>query len=138
MVNPIRDNKFIKTSGENNQEIISNWVKFEIHDLNIWFGSIHAIKQVNMEIQANEILSVIGPSNSGKTTFLRTLNLEMSLCKSSYTNAPTKLSSFTAAYKGVKYVSFSLYFSETLKCNNRRSSKSVLPKTSLFVAAKNR
>jgi len=27
-----------------------------------------------MEIQANEILSVIGPANSGKTTFLRTLN----------------------------------------------------------------
>jgi phosphate transport system ATP-binding protein len=49
-------------------------VKFEIHDLNIWFTSIHALKQVNMEIQANEILSVIGPSNSGKTTFLRTLN----------------------------------------------------------------
>ena len=49
-------------------------VKFEIHDLNIWFGSAHAIKHVNMEIQSNEILSVIGPANSGKTTFLRTLN----------------------------------------------------------------
>jgi len=49
-------------------------VKLEIHDLNIWFGSLHAIKQVNMEIQSNEILSIIGPSNSGKTTFLRTLN----------------------------------------------------------------
>ncbi|MDD5194670.1 MAG: phosphate ABC transporter ATP-binding protein [Candidatus Omnitrophica bacterium] len=49
-------------------------VKFEIHDLNIWFGSAHAIKQVNMEVQSNEILSVIGPSNSGKTTFLRALN----------------------------------------------------------------
>ncbi|HOW43488.1 MAG TPA: phosphate ABC transporter ATP-binding protein PstB [Candidatus Omnitrophota bacterium] len=49
-------------------------VKFEIHDLNIWFDSTHALKQVNMEIQSNEILSVIGPSNSGKTTFLRTLN----------------------------------------------------------------
>ncbi len=49
-------------------------VKFEIHDLNIWFGSVHAIKHVNMEIQSNEILSVIGPANSGKTTFLRTLN----------------------------------------------------------------
>lgn len=49
-------------------------VKFLIQDLNIWFGSVSALKQVNMEIQANEILSVIGPSNSGKTTFLRTLN----------------------------------------------------------------
>lgn len=49
-------------------------VKFEIHDLNVWFGSIHALKQVSMEIESNEILSAIGPSNSGKTTFLRMLN----------------------------------------------------------------
>lgn len=49
-------------------------VKFGIKDLNIWFGSVHALKQVSMEIQSNEILSVIGPSNSGKTTFLRMLN----------------------------------------------------------------
>ena len=49
-------------------------VKFEIRDLNIWFGLVHAIKHVNMEVQSNEILSVIGPANSGKTTFLRTLN----------------------------------------------------------------
>ncbi len=49
-------------------------VKFDIRDLNIWFGSALALRQVNMEIQANEILSVIGPANSGKTTFLRMLN----------------------------------------------------------------
>lgn len=49
-------------------------VKFEIHDLETWFGRVQAIKQVNMEIKSNEILSVIGPSNSGKTTFLRALN----------------------------------------------------------------
>lgn len=49
-------------------------VKIEVHDLNIWFGSIHALKQVNMEVNSNEILSVIGPANSGKTTFLRMLN----------------------------------------------------------------
>ncbi len=49
-------------------------VKFKISGLDIWFGSIYAIKQLTMDIQANEILSVIGPSNSGKTTFLRMLN----------------------------------------------------------------
>lgn len=49
-------------------------VKFDIKDLNIWFGSMHALRQVSMGIEANEILSVIGPSNSGKTTFLRALN----------------------------------------------------------------
>lgn len=49
-------------------------VKFSVLGLDIWFGALHALKQVSMEIQANEILSVIGPSNSGKTTFLRMLN----------------------------------------------------------------
>jgi phosphate transport system ATP-binding protein len=49
-------------------------VKFKITDLNIRFGPVHAVKNLNMEIYANEILSVIGPANSGKTTFLRMLN----------------------------------------------------------------
>ncbi|RJO65538.1 MAG: phosphate ABC transporter ATP-binding protein [Candidatus Omnitrophota bacterium] len=49
-------------------------VKFNIEGLNIWFGQIHSIKELRMEIYANEILSVIGPANSGKTTFLRMLN----------------------------------------------------------------
>lgn len=48
--------------------------KFTIRDLNIWFGATQALKTVNMEIEANQILSIIGPSNSGKTTFLRMLN----------------------------------------------------------------
>lgn len=49
-------------------------VKFSVEGLNIWFGAIHALKNTNLEIQANEILSIIGPANSGKTTFLRMLN----------------------------------------------------------------
>lgn len=47
---------------------------FDIKELNIRFGTFHVLKNVGMEIRRNEILSVIGPSNSGKTTFLRTLN----------------------------------------------------------------
>lgn len=46
----------------------------ETHDLDIWFGPVHAVKGVTIEINTNEILSIIGPSNSGKTTFLRSLN----------------------------------------------------------------
>ncbi|MBM3245644.1 MAG: phosphate ABC transporter ATP-binding protein [Candidatus Omnitrophica bacterium] len=49
-------------------------VKFDIRNLNIWFGPVHSLKEVNMAVEANEILSIIGPSNSGKTTFLRMLN----------------------------------------------------------------
>jgi len=49
-------------------------VIFKVDKLDIWFGAVHALKGVSIEINANEILSVIGPSNSGKTTFLRMLN----------------------------------------------------------------
>ena len=49
-------------------------VTFSVKNLNIWFGSTQALKDVTLDIQTHEILSVIGPSNSGKTTFLRTLN----------------------------------------------------------------
>jgi phosphate transport system ATP-binding protein len=49
-------------------------VKFNAKNLNIWFGQIHALRGVNIEVEANEILSIIGPSNSGKTSFLRMLN----------------------------------------------------------------
>jgi phosphate transport system ATP-binding protein len=48
--------------------------KIAVNNLDIWFGAIHSLRQVNLQIQANEILGVIGPSNSGKTTFLRMLN----------------------------------------------------------------
>lgn len=43
-------------------------------DLNIWFGDIHALKSLNIEVFENEILTIIGPANSGKTSFLRSLN----------------------------------------------------------------
>jgi phosphate transport system ATP-binding protein len=48
--------------------------KISIKNLNIWFGSIQAVRNLNLEIYANQILSAIGPANSGKTTFLRMLN----------------------------------------------------------------
>jgi phosphate transport system ATP-binding protein len=43
-------------------------------DLNAYFGTLQVLKDINIEVRKNEILGVIGPSNSGKTTFLRALN----------------------------------------------------------------
>ena len=48
--------------------------KIETCNLSVRYGNAHALKNVNLTFYANEILGVIGPSNSGKTTFLRTLN----------------------------------------------------------------
>ncbi len=49
-------------------------VKISVKKLDIWFGQLHALKNINLQIFSNEILSIIGPANSGKTTFLRMLN----------------------------------------------------------------
>ena len=48
--------------------------KFEIEHLNLHYGSFHALKNISMKIQANEITAFIGPSGCGKSTFLKTLN----------------------------------------------------------------
>ena len=45
-----------------------------VRDLKIQYGSKIALAGVNLEIRQNEIFGIIGPSNSGKTSFLRALN----------------------------------------------------------------
>lgn len=48
--------------------------KIQIADLSVWYQEIIAIKNISFEVKTNEILGIIGPSNSGKTSLLRTLN----------------------------------------------------------------
>ncbi len=48
--------------------------KLKIQNLNVWYEKQQAVKDLSLDVRANEILGVIGPSNSGKTSFLRTLN----------------------------------------------------------------
>ena len=48
--------------------------KLDISNLNLHYGDFHALKDVNMQIEANKITAFIGPSGCGKSTFLKTLN----------------------------------------------------------------
>ena len=48
--------------------------KFNIGNMNLYYVDFHALKDINMEIQANEITAFIGPSGCGKSTFLKSLN----------------------------------------------------------------
>ncbi len=48
--------------------------KMAVQDWSVWYGAIHALKSVTLEIAPREILGVIGPANSGKTSLLRSLN----------------------------------------------------------------
>jgi phosphate transport system ATP-binding protein len=47
---------------------------FKISDLNLYYGSFHALKDIELDIEKNKITALIGPSGCGKSTFLRTLN----------------------------------------------------------------
>jgi len=49
-------------------------MKFEVKNLNVHYGNLQVLKDVTISVQKNEILGVIGPANSGKTSFLRVLN----------------------------------------------------------------
>ena len=48
--------------------------KFTVENLNLHYGDFHALKNISMNIPANEITAFIGPSGCGKSTFLKTLN----------------------------------------------------------------
>ena len=46
----------------------------EAKNLNLWYGTHHALLDVNIQIPEHEITALIGPSGCGKSTFLKTLN----------------------------------------------------------------
>ena len=49
-------------------------VRFQISDLNFFYGPKQAIFGLNLNIPVNKVTALIGPSGCGKSTFLRTLN----------------------------------------------------------------
>lgn len=48
--------------------------KFEIENLELYYGDFKALKNINMNISPNEITAFIGPSGCGKSTLLKTLD----------------------------------------------------------------
>lgn len=48
--------------------------KFTIDNMNLRYGDFHALKNVNLNMEANKITAFIGPSGCGKSTLLKSLN----------------------------------------------------------------
>jgi polar amino acid transport system ATP-binding protein len=46
----------------------------EFHDVDKWFGSLHVLKSINLEVSGGEVVVVCGPSGSGKSTLIRCIN----------------------------------------------------------------
>ncbi|WP_290772423.1 ABC transporter ATP-binding protein [Anaerofustis sp.] len=47
---------------------------FKISDLNVYYGAIHALKDVSLEVNEGEIVTLIGSNGAGKTSTLRTIS----------------------------------------------------------------
>jgi phosphate transport system ATP-binding protein len=62
-VNTVKDNTESKKS-----------MVYNTKDLNLWYGETHALKNINLEIQENDVTAIIGPSGCGKSTYIKTLN----------------------------------------------------------------
>lgn len=56
--------------------------KYSVEKLTIHYGDHTALNPVSLQVRSNEILGVIGPANSGKTSFLRSLNRMLDLVPS--------------------------------------------------------
>ena len=55
-------------------EITVDNPRLRIRNLDVFYGSKHAIKDVSLDIGNNQVTAMIGPSGCGKTTLLRCLN----------------------------------------------------------------
>jgi phosphate transport system ATP-binding protein len=49
-------------------------IKLEIRKLNAYYGSNHALRDVNLAVPERSVYAIIGPSGCGKSTFIRCLN----------------------------------------------------------------
>ena len=49
-------------------------VAIEMIDVNKWFGSFHALKDINLKVMKGERIVICGPSGSGKSTMIRCIN----------------------------------------------------------------
>ncbi|WP_193769082.1 phosphate ABC transporter ATP-binding protein PstB [Metasolibacillus meyeri] len=47
---------------------------FETKNFDLWYGQHHALKNINLAIEENEVTAIIGPSGCGKSTYVKALN----------------------------------------------------------------
>ena len=97
---------------ENKQEIL------RVVDLEKKFHKLEVLKGINVSFHENEVVSIIGPSGGGKSTFLRCLNLlEQPTSGQIYlmvrTSAPSRARPSTSAASGWVWYSSSSTCSTT-------------------------
>lgn len=70
---------FVSTQPGHAAKAASHQVKIATRGLNFHYGKAHVLKDINLDIPANQVTALIGPSGCGKSTLLRTYNRIYSL-----------------------------------------------------------
>jgi len=74
----VNTNDVVMDLEDSERKTVGDWTVAEprmtARDVNVWYADKHAIKDVNLDIGRNEVVSMIGPSGCGKSTFIRCLN----------------------------------------------------------------
>jgi phosphate transport system ATP-binding protein len=70
----IKDDKAIDRQTQSKQERQKQVHKVSIKNLEAWFGTKQALKNINLDVKENTVTAFIGPSGCGKTTLIRCLN----------------------------------------------------------------
>ena len=55
-------------------EALNTSVIVKAEKVNKYFGTLHVLKDIDLEVHKNEVVVIIGPSGSGKSTLLRCIN----------------------------------------------------------------
>jgi phosphate transport system ATP-binding protein len=66
--------KIVVDQHNQKMEDINREIVYKTKQLNLWYGENHALKDINLDINENEVTAIIGPSGCGKSTYIKTLN----------------------------------------------------------------
>ena len=75
--------------------------RIETKDLDIYYGSFHAVESVNLIVEPRTVTAFIGPSGCGKSTVLRTLNRMHEVIPGAYCTGKVELDGVDLYGKGV-------------------------------------
>lgn len=65
--------EYVSTSAPDHGDVTEQ-VKMSVQELDLYYGDLHALKNVSLTFPQNQVTALIGPSGCGKSTLLKTLN----------------------------------------------------------------